>query len=342
MKVLIYPQDKGGCGMYRMYWPAEALKNAGHDVGIMNPRMQLIQDDKRVIGLVQKVEADVVVFQRPARPAYVDLIDVFHAQGTKVVIDMDDDLTTIHPLNPAFTPYQQQDMHWQFALQTCEKADLVTCTTQALADKYGNGANTVVIPNFIPERYLEVGGGNVDNYVTVGWAGLVMTHPTDLDVTHGAVNAALVEANKAGSRARFMAFGDDKALYKLGIRERAPHFSVPGTDIMLYPTILGGMDVGIVPLADSEFNRAKSWLKGLEYAACGVAPIVSPTPDNQRLIDAGAALSAANPREWKEAVQFLIQDDQEREALTTRAREFARTMTIERNCDQWWSEWSKL
>lgn len=341
MKVAIFPSDKGGCGMYRMYWPGQALFAKGFDVREY-PRPQLLNDGKRVLGLAQPLDVDVVVFQRPARQAYIMAFEYFQSIGIKVVVDMDDNLSCIHPKNPAYLPYNQVgpgsgDMHYKWAEKACEIADLVTVTTPALAEHYGKNGNAVIIPNFIPERYLEV-AKPVNELVTVGWAGHVATHPEDLKVTHGSINQALADTK---DKSRFFAC-DEKAFQELAVRKRLPHVLTEGVPINLYPNLLAHLDIGIVPLDNSAFNEAKSWLKGLEYAACGVAPVLSPTPDNMRLVAAGAALSASGPREWLENTKLLIKDDAEREALAKRAREFASTQTIEGNCERWWEAWSSI
>lgn len=337
MKVVLIPSDRGGCGQYRMILPALALAAQGHDVEI-HERPRVIVQGTKIVGLLQSFHCDVMVFQRPAKPAYMDMIEVCHKEGIKAVFDMDDDLSLIHPLNAAFTPYQQTDMHWKYALEACAAADLVTCTTQSLVDKYGFG-HGVLIPNAIPERYLQIEGVREEGIVTVGWSGVTATHPKDLDITHGSINHAISAAN---SPSRFMAQGDEKAFDHLGIRKRQPHVVSPGVGFAEYPQALSQLDIGIVPLEDTEFNRAKSWLKGLEYAACGVAPVVSPTPDNMRLVEAGSALAASNPREWKETVQLLIENDEERKALTANARKFASTQTIEGNTSRWWDAWTSI
>jgi hypothetical protein len=65
-----------------------------------------------------------------------------------------------------------------------------------------------------------------------------------------------------------------------------------------YPAALARLDVGVVPLASSDFNRAKSWLKGLEMAAVGAVPIASPTPDYVRLAAEGLCVTASGRGRW--------------------------------------------
>jgi hypothetical protein len=42
---------------------------------------------------------------------------------------------------------------------------------------------------------------------------------------------------------------------------------------------MAGIDIGLVPLEARDYNRAKSALKGMEYAACGIPFVASPSPE---------------------------------------------------------------
>jgi hypothetical protein len=46
--------------------------------------------------------------------------------------------------------------------------------------------------------------------------------------------------------------------------------SQPMKPILTYKELFNRIDIGLVPLNTVEFNRAKSFIKGLEYAAAGV------------------------------------------------------------------------
>lgn len=340
MKITVCPSDKTGCGNYRLIWPAEALKAQGHDISVQR-RPHILIDKNTHPPEVKDVlvETDVIVFQRPCSYQISQLIPILHNKGIKVVIDMDDDLSCIHPRNPSYKIYDPKlnpGRNWEWADQACALADLITVTTPALADRYGAHGQVKILPNCIPESYLAIETPK-ESPVTVGWAGWVATHPEDLQVTHGAINAALHNQN-----ARFLALGDKVALDKLGIRNREPHGWRKGVSIEEYPAFISQLDIGIVPLADTPFNAAKSWLKALEYAALGVAPLVSPTFDNNRMVKAGAAISAANPREWAQTARDLIIDDSARKDLTNRAREFASGWTIERNAWRWADAWGNI
>ncbi len=335
--VLVYPADARGCGMYRMIWPGQALYNSGKPVNVMNRRPNLTLDQKGNFLGINFGSATSVVFQRPAKYTYPEAVPLIQSRGIKVIIDMDDSLSTIHPRNAAFKTYDPRISHaknWMHAAKACEQADLVTVTTEALAEEYGSHGRVVVIPNHVPSSYLSV--RRPQNPVpVVGWAGFTSTHVDDLLVTQGAINNAVTETN-----ARFVAFGDEKTFVELGIRRTPPHSVWPLTNIQEYPVKMAGFDIGLVPLKLSTFNAGKSWLKCVEYASLGIVPVASPTPDNLKFAELGGCIIARTPEDWEREVKELILDNDKRAEMSKKVREVASDWTIEDNTEKWWNAWA--
>lgn len=339
MKVRVCPSDQAGCGKYRMIWPGEQLQAEGYDIQI--ERRPLIKVDgsetpPRVVD-VEAEGADVMVFQRPCTYQISQLIPILQDRGIKVVIDMDDDLSCIHPTNPAYTEYNPAKSpfkNWQYAAAACELADLVTVTTSTLAEVYGGHGRVKIIPNHIPKRFLSIEEER-DEALTIGWAGWVPTHPTDLQVAARAVFRAMKD-----TPARFKAIGDKNTLQKLEIRPQGgQHYWIPPVKIDQYPHELAKLHIGLVPLVMSKFNESKSWLKALEYASLGVVPVVSPTPDNSRLAALGGAIVAETNKDWEEILRHLINNPDEVNDMAKRCREVASDLTIEGNSRLWKEAW---
>ncbi|MFO7167559.1 MAG: glycosyltransferase, partial [Chloroflexota bacterium] len=69
------------------------------------------------------------------------------------------------------------------------------------------------------------------------------------------------------------------------------------------------MDVGLMPLADSEWARGKCSFKMLQYMACGVPVVVSPVGMNADVLAMGeVGLVARDEQEWCEAIELLYAD----------------------------------
>lgn len=291
----------------------------------------------RIIDLDQDVDADVVVVQRPLHRHRYELIKILQAKGVAVVVELDDDFHAIPRRNPAWNdthPLMDKDKNRDWLMRACEIADLVTVSTPALAERYGCSGRVAILPNLVPEWYLDIDSVR-DGRVLVGWSGSTHTHIGDLEVTDGSVARAL-----DASGASFGVVGTGHGVRKaLGLSfDPAAAGWVP---IDRYPVALGAFDVGIVPLRPGVFNEAKSSLKMSEMAAVGVAAVGSPTGPNRELVKLGAGLLAETPEDWYRTVRDLCLTTSLREDVAARAREVMRMRTYEANSGMWWDAWTR-
>lgn len=341
MRVWVYPLDSWGCGHYRMYWPACAV--AELDLPDVRP-VPVTPDRRRVAihfdpsGRVARdefpaEEGDVVLFQRPTGSWMPGLVDALQARGVAVVVDMDDDLSALHPSNAAFVnmhPRSTSPHSWHTAAETCRRAALVTVTTPALADRYGAHGRVRVLPNVVPAEYLDV--DHVDS-ADIGWAGVVHTHPDDLQQVGGAV-ARLVTRG-----ATFRTVGDPTGVGRaLGLPRDPP--STGNVAIYQYPATVAELGIGIAPLALTRFNDAKSRLKPLEYAALGVPWVGSPAADYRAFHAEGTGLLAERPRDWERTLRRLTADRSLRVEMSEAGRDVARRHTFEATAWRWAEAWA--
>lgn len=370
MRVTVHPAGDDACGLYRMVEPARVLAAQGADVTVTRDLGYRVAFDRnhQPIALAETPDTDVVVLQRPLHAWKLGLIDVLQRAGVAVVVEIDDDFGSVHPDNVAWLDAHREWMtvdQWEalgrpgpvdaeaeapsgsrwvrvpsvlapvsdlWLRRACKRADLVTCTTPALASRYASHGRVAVLPNLVPARYLETdaptGGG-----VTVGWGGSVATHPGDLTVTGGGVAQAVEE-----SGARFHVIGTG-----IGVRRALGLTAEPSAtgwvELDDWPQALAALDVGIVPLASGPFNEAKSALKMLEYAAVGVASVVTPTPDNLRLAREGVGVVAESVEDWHRLVGATVRESDRRAELAGRGREVAAANTYEAHAGRWWDAW---
>ncbi len=346
MKVLVYPADQSACGSYRLIYPSNALKDQGADVTVdfgahWTAIMQDTPQGTRVLD-VTPPEADVVVIQRPLNKLRVQAIEILQSKGIAVVVEIDDDFSCIPPSNAVWAshhPRANPASNWRMISEAVKRADLVTISTPALAERYG--PKCVILPNYIPESYLKIDKAAVraemglEDKVRIGWTGIPATHGGDLEVCGDAVARVCKETG-----ATFRAIGSIRTLDILGIPEANSEFA-PWSDLAHgYPRQLATLDVGIAPLADTAFNRAKSWLKVLEYMALGVPSVASPLPEYQRLSwQIGGPLMTGRSREWAHRLGRLARDEEDRMEMASFGRETAANWTVEGNCERWWDAW---
>lgn len=344
VKVYVYPGDLAGCGYYRLIWPAKILQSQGYDVKLVHPHHH-----KRLSGgtnangeLVQVTvpsDADVMVFQRVTSKAMVNAIKIMRQNGVAVVIDVDDDMSAIHPTNPAWRilhpgeggRYAEYD--WNSALLACDEATLVTTSTPALIGRYARHGRGVVLYNRVPEQMTLI--KHVETPNVVGWGGSLHSHADDPQVC----GTAMARLQREGYK--FKVVGSP-----YGIREAFRLDSEPLTTdtvpLGAWPHELSKLAVGIAPLNDTRFNAAKSWLKMLEYAACGVPAVGSPRAEYRRLHKMGIGLLADNPRDWYRHVNRLLSNDSYRSDIGAVGRQVVIDhLTIERHAIQWWTAWQE-
>ena len=342
MKIYVFPADTSGCGYYRLIWPAEVLQARGHDVTIIVPKQrdQMLQgkmQGDQMVDVKIPSDADVIVFQRITHRHLVQAVSLIRRRGIAVVVDMDDDLTCIHPANPAFAALHpnngNRDHSWENTMRACEAATMVTVSTPALINRYAKKAAGRVLYNMIPERFLDV--PHVDSPV-VGWGGSVHSHPTDLQVMGPTIAQHIQRGGK------FMIAGPILGAYEaLGVSKTQ---TIESTDVIkdiyAWPLAVSSIGIGVAPLADTRFNSAKSWLKMLEYAAVGVPCIGSPRDEYIRLHKRGVGLLAKNSTEWRQRINALVKSDELRLEMAEAGREATRELTIERNAELWLEAWN--
>ena len=333
MIVQSVPSDESGCGLYRTYLPS-ALCGV-----VAKPDMPVAYETdpsgrRFVADAWPGVEdADVINIHRPIHRFIIEAMQILQAKGIAVVIDIDDDLQAIPKGIPSWDPAQphvNEDENWRWALRAAQQADWVTVSTPALAERYGAHGRVTVIENCVSPDWLNVTPETHDRPV-VGWAGSSSHHPYDLAETRGEVAEAVRRHD-----AKFHTVGEQVSLRRLGFTEQDAASWQRWVGIGEYPHVISKFDVGLVPLADSKFNRAKSWLKGLELAAVGVPFIASDRPEYRRL---GAGLLAKRPRDWRRHLDRLLTSKDAREELAGRGREIASQWTADKHAHRWWEAW---
>lgn len=352
MKVLVYPADNYGCGHHRLIWPAEVLKSQGVDVTVVHVgdrHVEMQFDENEVLQWMRVPDGvDVVVFQRVTDRRLVQAVSYLRRQGIAVVIDVDDDLSAIHPLHPAFhelnpkraehelaaaagmgmikSQAQRDGMlkylekrythSWRNLELACRDATAVTVSTDGLIRRYGFG-HGYVYHNHVPEHYLSI--EHTDSAV-VGWPAALHSHPNDAEDVGHAI------AHLVAQGWQFVAIGNSAGMgqaFHLGTE-------VPGRDVSLeeWPRALTELGIGIAPLADTQFNSCKSWLKPLEMSAVGVPWVASARIEYQRLHALGAGVLVHKQRLWQRELEKLLRNPARRHELSEQGRSVARQLRL--------------
>jgi glycosyltransferase involved in cell wall biosynthesis len=264
VRVDIIPSDKASCAYYRLCWAANAVaEQTDWDIRIHDPGEVFVRQPFSVQGIEDLESVDLVVVQRVASPRQVRLISALHHLGIAVVVDADDLLSDIDKDNKSWVYWNEQVMglpRFRYLDQAAHMADLVTVSTPALAQRYAAHGRVEVLRNGLPNHAfadpVEVYDRKVkfDGEIVVGWSGSLDSHPHDLEVLGGAVRDAMRRVPEM----RFHVVGDAQPVTQaLDLDPRR----VTGTGWLdfdkQYHLALREVDIAIVPLTETRFNRAK-------------------------------------------------------------------------------------
>jgi glycosyltransferase involved in cell wall biosynthesis len=115
-----------------------------------------------------------------------------------------------------------------------------------------------------------------------------------------AINAV---AAKAADRLSFQVVHDRVFFEAL----ETPHKAfTPTCDYETYLRLLGGSEISFMPLSDTSFNRAKSYLKFIEAAACRAAPLASTVVYGDSIEDGRTGLLFRDPAEFHAKLLRLV------------------------------------
>ncbi len=174
-------------------------------------------------------------------------------------------------------------------------ARVVVSTPELLPFCAEHGADAVVIPSPVDTDRIQPRQGHPPGPLTIGWMGSPWTAPY-LD--------AITEALEAVARQR------DVRILLVGA---APETlaGVPNVERVPWafetePEMLRRMSVGIMPLPDDPWTRAKGGYKLLAYMAAGLPTVGSPVGINRDIIgDGQTGFHATTPAEWTAALLRL-------------------------------------
>jgi hypothetical protein len=275
------------------------------------------------------VTADTVVTNRPVLPEVADQVVVWRREGRRVVVDMDDAFDWL-PVGHGIEGTDVEPIH-----RACRAADVVTCSTPALVGLYGYGKGHVVrngAPRITARATTHTGRP------WVGWVGSVAAHPHDLDVCgHGVAQAAA----KAGAVFAFVGPKPDTPRVKAALEwpDTTGFIPLGPVPLQTLPAVLTEYTAGIAPLALDRFNTAKSWLKGIEYAAAGVPAVASPTPEYQLLAGLGGCVLASTPDEWFTELHRLLTDPAYHADRVATGVAVAELWSYEVRAEEWCEVW---
>ena len=326
------------CAYIRLLQPLHHLAAAaGFDVRVM--------DNKSVLDYA----VDIIVTQRYALPdleAADALLAHTRRTGATLLYDLDDHLLSIPRSHPDAAELRPRV---KIVRRMLDQADVVWLSTQTLAERLSSvRPDAVVVENRLDERiwtHSPPPRPFRDEPVRILCMGTT-THDQDFAMIEPALSRLKEEF---GARVAIDILGmTSKDLLPAGLNRISPPIyatrSYPGF-VHWLSSAQPAWHIGLAPLLDTPFNRCKSPIKAMDYAAMGMAVLASNMPVFQRTIADGPAgrLVPNQPHAWYAALAWMVRDQELRRSIAGRSREaFLRQATLASQTEERRNAWQHM
>ena len=302
---------------------AEVLLQRGH---ILVKAREMLRAYWRRLRLVRHIgNFDAVFVYREAAligPAFLERLVV--AAGKPLIYQLDDPLYIpyVSPSNGLFSYLKC----FGKVATICRLSRVVIVNSRHHLEYAERHAKDVrVIPSVVDgEVYARAEAGKrglVPHGVCVGWSGSTSSAP----------NLRLVEGPLRRLRERI-----DCRLHFIGVGES----DLPDVGGTRQPwraetevEDLGQLDIGLVPVLDTPWNRRKFYMKVVQYMALGIVPVATPLGSNPEVIAHGRnGFLADSAEDWLRFLETLATDTELRTRMAREAvREAHSRYTLEAN-----------
>jgi glycosyltransferase involved in cell wall biosynthesis len=250
-------------------------------------------------------DCSIIVLQRLMFGALAEQLAERKPSGPVILNDIDDWYWGLHEENHAYKlthPDYNKEENIDHYRSIVELGDGVVASTPFLEEKmridFGcknvfRVENCVTVSDFATRYYR-------NKKTVVGWVGSTSHRSGDLDILKGVLDNRKFRVHHSGHIDSAAWFADKVGLPRDKVTKMVMHHP------QQYAKLSFQFDIGVAPLNDIPFNWAKSWIKGIEYAAAGVAFVASDVGEYRRLHDLyGVGRLATTPAEWTAALEEL-------------------------------------
>jgi glycosyltransferase involved in cell wall biosynthesis len=288
----------------------------------------IMKDDKSANKVIDDLyrlmrTADISVWQRCHNDLSTSVMLGFRDKrldlyNKAMLLEIDDDALNVNAENQASQVfYPGSDMTDMVKDQLSFASGLIV-STEYLKRLYSEYNPYIeVIPNGID---FEIWGKlvkpiRVNKKVRIGWAGS-SAHEEDMKIISKVIPVILNKYKDV----EFMFFGHASSHIKYNGYNVLHHRNSKGhliwNNIADYPQELANLnfDIGIAPLRDNSFNRAKSNLRFLEYAALGI-PTVASNIEPFKNTKSDGLMKVTETEDWIEALSILIEHEAKRKTI---------------------------
>lgn len=269
----------------------------------------------------------------------LELSNAVHQQGANLMYWFDDNFLEV---DKNISGLQKESFK-----AFLEQSDAIVVTTPVLASGFQDlGKPVYVIPNTLDDRLiiqkplLEKRPGDK---IVIGYMGTA-THDDDLRMILPALEAVY---EKYPDRVVFQIIGavDELKLRRWEALNRLPitlpemlPVEIEYPSFMLWFTGHVRWDIAVAPLADTKFNRFKSDIKFLDYAAAGFPGVYSRCEAYASTVEdhLTGLLVDNDPQSWVAALVELVENDRLRRSIAENARAYLFAKRVLSQCGNLW------
>jgi glycosyltransferase involved in cell wall biosynthesis len=328
-----------GCAYWRCHQPAKMIKKLGlAEIKLYDPEMK--QDE--IDGLLGW--GDIIVQQSSMGIEQLAMTAKLKEAGKTVVGDYDDLSFALSPFNPAYKTlginevkikhngeekYLFQDGRDGFSIKAnyfrykslqdmLAVLDLVTTTTPYIKKEYSKFSNNIsILPNSIDFSLYKPFPKDTHKQIRIGWVASD-SHYSEIWMFKRIMRRVF---NKYKDSVRLVLLGN-----LMGVSQEFKNDSYERHDFIgldTYPLKQASLqlDIGLCPLDNIPFNRAKSQLKWSEYAALRIPSVCSKLEPYDCVEDGVTGLLAKDEDEFFDKLCALIEDAKLRRFISDNAFE---------------------
>jgi glycosyltransferase involved in cell wall biosynthesis len=327
-KLTIYQWETNSvCSNYRLIFPGNAI---GRFDGV---EVKLLKNFGQVEFSEILENGDIFIIQRMFMMNNLDqIIFALRKKGVSVIYEIDDNLLTLDP-NSRFASTAPKD--YAKKIKDCIKAcEFVQCSTSPLAAVISKfHPNVMTLENqleYAPEFIEKI----VGQKVIVGYAA-GQDHNLDWAIVQDAYNAVIADLYSLGIQVETWIIGD-KAIFD-SINSDCKKL-IPMMNREEYLRVLSQIDISIMPLKNSAFNKCKSDVKYLESASQGTPVLASRLVYGKTIIDGQTGLLFSDAQEFYAQLTRLITDRSLARHIAVQAHEYVRkNRLIDQHAHRWLS-----
>jgi len=365
IKVLIYlnhdSDRKNACTLYRCILPFKYLRkfkvrysNEVQTTFDYNPISKKVRSVSLKLDLVEW--ADVVVFARHYDQVSIMgmVAEAAKNMGKTIVYETDDLLHRVGQNLGGGGKKGADEMDRQLKMidWLLPHVDLLTVSTDSLKEFYSKKTEKpiFVLPNcfdpaawrflYVYKKLRDFWRKKImkDDTIRIGWQGGNNHFLNNFNYIVDPLNEI---AKKYGKKIQFVAMAGQHPnidIYgNLGAKRKFLNFDFEyrkPVPVMSFPRALAEMDldVGLIVVEDSEFSRAKSNIKWMEYGLLGVPAVSSNVLPYQ---DTNAVLVDNSYEAWVGAIESLVNNEHKRAIIGAKARKMALGLSIKKHAWRW-------